>query len=65
VLKANNVALPAKPKKGAGKGKKARKYGRNRVWCEAYRRAGRREANKARRAARRARWLAKRIARRS
>ncbi len=44
-----------------------RKFGRNRVKCERYRREGRRESNKARRAARRkrrrARWLANKAAR--
>jgi molecular chaperone GrpE (heat shock protein) len=49
-------------KKSSKKGKKHRKYGRNRAKCEVYRREGRREHNKARRAAARARWLEKRQA---
>jgi hypothetical protein len=47
-------------------GKKgSRKYGRNKVKCERYRREGRREKNKARRAEKRERWLEKRRAKRS
>ncbi|HWT83672.1 MAG TPA: hypothetical protein VN648_33330 [Candidatus Methylomirabilis sp.] len=34
-------------------GKKNRKHGRNKSWCEAYRQAGQRERNKRRRLARR------------
>ena len=45
----------------------SRKFGRNCVKCERYRREGRRETNKARRVARRkrhrARWLANKAAR--
>lgn len=33
-------------------GKKNRKHGRNRKWCEAYRARGQREINKAKKAAR-------------
>ncbi len=36
-----------KVQKKARKGKKNRKWDRNRVWCEAYRRRGQREKNKA------------------
>lgn len=35
------------------KGKKNRKHGRNKAWCERYRREGRREKNKELRAAKR------------
>jgi hypothetical protein len=35
-------------------GKKNRKYGRNRKWCEAYRARGQKEINKARKQKRRA-----------
>ncbi len=41
---AKNVA----PKKG----RKNRKHGRNKTWCEAYRRSGRQEKNAAKRQAR-------------
>ena len=51
---------------GAGKSKKGtRKYGRNKVKCERYRKENRLEKNKARKAARRemdrCNWLANRI----
>lgn len=36
------------PKKAKG-GKKGRKIGRNKVWCQGYRAAGRQEASKVRR----------------
>ena len=45
-----DIGIPKRSKKQGGK--KARKYGRNRKKCEAYRAAGRREKNKARRIAR-------------
>ena len=57
-----NIVLPKKAGKKRNGGKTNRKMGRNRVKCEAYRRAGRREANKLRRAAKRARARARYIA---
>ena len=54
----------AKPKTGSPKGGKkgTRKYGRNKIVCERYRRENRLEKNKARKAAKRIRsrerWLA-------
>lgn len=48
-------------RQGQGKGKKgSRKYGRNKIKCEKYRKANRREENKARKEAKRLRRFAKR-----
>jgi len=48
------MARPSDGTKPKG-GKKNRKHGRNRKWCEAYRARGQREINKARKAAKVAR----------
>lgn len=47
------MARPAGGKARRG-GKKNRKHGRNKVWCQAYKARGQREINKVKRAARNA-----------
>lgn len=53
------VVVPSKKGQARKKGKKNRKWGRNKLKCAAYRAAGKRELHKATRAAKRARRLAR------